>query len=112
MLPFAGGLGPAGVVGARRVDETLYVRLDEAKPDISVELLPALIKHQAGAAFDPHLVGVLIIRGQGGKGGAAVNAVFNGTNIDAEIRRYLALHVPTGNVATIFEERATERPRQ
>ena len=49
------------------MDEPLNVCLDDAEPDIAVELLAALVENQARAAFDPHLVGVLVVGRQRGK---------------------------------------------
>ena len=54
---------PAGVVCAGRAKQLLDVRVDQTEADISVKLLPPLIEHKARTAFDPHLVGILVVSG-------------------------------------------------
>jgi hypothetical protein len=50
----------------------------------AVKLLPALVQHQAWAAFDAQLLRFLIIGGDRWKCRARMNALFDGANIDAK----------------------------
>ena len=74
---------PTGVFRARRVDEPLNIRLDDAEPNIPVKLLSAVVEYQARAAFNAHFVGVLVVRGQSGKRRAVMDAPFDAADIGA-----------------------------
>ena len=92
--------------------KSLNVCLDDAEPDIAIELLAALVENQARAAFDPHLVGVLVVGRQRGKCRAGMNALFNSADIGTNAFCDLALDVPARNIPAVFEKGRPERPHQ
>jgi hypothetical protein len=104
------GLAPTGLVGAGCQQEFLNVRLHQMESHIPIKLLASLVQHEARTAFDSHLVGVLVVPSQACKGGATVNAGFNGADVGAKPLGDLALCIPMGNVPTISKKRAANAP--
>ncbi len=93
-----------------RSQQFLNVCLDDPKANIPAELLAPVIQYKAWAAFDAHLVGILVVRGQSGKGGSMVHASFNRIDINAESFGQFALHIPTGDVAAVSKKGAPQGP--
>ena len=79
----------------------------QSEADVSVKLLSSLVEHEARTAFDPHLVGILVVGGQPGERDASVYKLLDRANIDAEAFADLTSHIPARNVPTIPEEGAT-----
>ena len=82
----------------------------QSEADVSVKLLSSLVEHEARTAFDPHLVGILVVGGQPGERDAKANKLLDRANIDAEAFADLTSHIPARNVPTIPEKRATGDP--
>ena len=95
----------------RRPQQFLNIRLDQAEPDISIELLTPFVQHEARAAFYPHLVCVFVVRVQAGECGTIVNAMFNSANIGTAGFGYLTLNLPARNVPAVSEKRTAECPK-
>src|SRR5664280_1131591 len=102
---------PAGFISARRPQKFLNIRLNQAKPDISVELLAPLVQHEARTAFNPHLVSVLVVRSQPRECVTIVNALLDSYDIDAMGFCYLTLNVSARNVPAVSEKRTAEIPQ-
>ena len=102
---------PTGFIGARRPQELLNVRLDQAESNISVKFLSPLIQHEAWAAFDSHLFRVLIVRSQAGECSTIVNVFLDSNDIDANIFGYFTLNIPACNVPTISKKRTAKFPK-
>ena len=102
---------PAGFVSSRHAQKFLNIRLNQAEPDISVELLAPLVQHEARTAFYPHLVCVLVVSSQPGERVTIVNALLDSDDIDAMGFCYLTLNVPSRNVPTVSEKRTAEVPQ-
>jgi hypothetical protein len=89
----------------------LNIRFDQAESDITVELLPSLIQHEAWTAFYPHFVSIVVVSIQAGGCGTIVNALFDSADIGTEGFGYLALNIPARNVPAVSKKCTAESPK-